>query len=344
MDLSNKIIAQFVKITNDKDIKEELAKTYGTVVIENDQVYVKLDGSDILTPVDTTVYVKNNDRVTVTIRNHNATIDGNFTDISASNDYLNNVDVALSEFQNETVNNISNMNEKIYTIDSNVADNNERLDDIDNNLVNLGNITINITNELNELRDNSEVYATEEYVKNEIAKAQLSDDGDIDLSGYVTETELNNKGYLTSVPSEYVTETELSAKGYINNQGLTAGMSSATNNSKKYTDEQISALNAAIESIETRISKINTIVTYVYLNGFTVPGWGALDVEVTVNGISSGSEYVIMVSPSAWLEGTLSFQAFKRGDNLINIRFANHSGESVSTTYQRWNILCQEIY
>ena len=189
MDLSNKIIAQFVKITNDKDIKEEHAKTYGTVVIENDQVYVKLDGSDILTPVDTTVYVKNNDRVTVTIRNHNATIDGNFTDISASNDYLNNVDVALSEFQNETVNNISNMNEKIYTIDSNVADNNERLDDIDNNLVNLGNITINITNELNELRDNSEAYATEEYVKNEIAKAQLSDDGDIDLSGYVTKTE-----------------------------------------------------------------------------------------------------------------------------------------------------------
>ena len=160
----------------------------------------------------------------------------------------------------------------------------------------------------------------------------------------MTETELSAKGYLTSVPSEYVTETELSAKGYINNQGLNAGMSSATNNSKKYTDEQISALNTAIESLETQISKINTIVTYAYLNGFTVPGWGALDIEVTVNGVSSSSEYVVMVSPSAWLEGALSFQAYKRGDNLINIRFANHSGESVSTTYQRWNIICQEIY
>ena len=275
MDLSNKIIAQFVKITNDKDVKEERVKTYGTVVIKNEQLYVKLDGSDILTPVDTTVYVKNNDRVSVTIRDHNATIDGNFTDVSASNDYVNIVDEVLSEFQNDTAvniddinekiqiigNNVSDnnkrlddidkdlveINEKIYIIDSNVTDNTERLDDIDKDLVNLGDITTNITNALNELRDNSEAYVTEEYVKNEIAKAQLSGDGDIDLSGYVTETELSAKGYLTSVPSEYVTETELSAKGYVNNQALNAGVSSATNNSKKYTDEQISTLNTAIE-------------------------------------------------------------------------------------------------
>jgi hypothetical protein len=34
-------------------------------------------------------------------------------------------------------------------------------------------------------------------------------------SEYVTETELNGKGYLTSIPSEYVTETELNGKGYL---------------------------------------------------------------------------------------------------------------------------------
>ena len=33
--------------------------------------------------------------------------------------------------------------------------------------------------------------------------------GDVDLTNYVTKTELNNKGYLTSVPSEYVTDSEL---------------------------------------------------------------------------------------------------------------------------------------
>lgn len=34
-------------------------------------------------------------------------------------------------------------------------------------------------------------------------------------SEYVTETELQNKGFLTAVPSEYITETELQNKGYL---------------------------------------------------------------------------------------------------------------------------------
>lgn len=32
---------------------------------------------------------------------------------------------------------------------------------------------------------------------------------------YITETELNSKGYLTTIPGEYITESELEAKGYI---------------------------------------------------------------------------------------------------------------------------------
>ena len=32
---------------------------------------------------------------------------------------------------------------------------------------------------------------------------------EINSRNYITETELNNKGYLTSVPSEYITESEL---------------------------------------------------------------------------------------------------------------------------------------
>lgn len=35
------------------------------------------------------------------------------------------------------------------------------------------------------------------------------------LDGYVTETALDEKGYLTSIPEEYVTETELNDKGYL---------------------------------------------------------------------------------------------------------------------------------
>lgn len=41
--------------------------------------------------------------------------------------------------------------------------------------------------------------------------------GNIDLSEYVTKTELDKKGYLTSIPSEYITETELNDKDYATN-------------------------------------------------------------------------------------------------------------------------------
>lgn len=37
------------------------------------------------------------------------------------------------------------------------------------------------------------------------------------LEDYVTETELNNKGYITGIPSEYITETELEDKDYATN-------------------------------------------------------------------------------------------------------------------------------
>lgn len=47
-----------------------------------------------------------------------------------------------------------------------------------------------------------------------------SEGGNIDLSEYITKTELNQKGYITSIPSEYVTETELNNKGYATTEAL----------------------------------------------------------------------------------------------------------------------------
>ena len=53
--------------------------------------------------------------------------------------------------------------------------------------------------------------ATEAYVNNAIQNAVPN----IDLSGYVSKSELNDLGYLTSIPSEYITQAELSANGYL---------------------------------------------------------------------------------------------------------------------------------
>ena len=93
------MVSQFVKITNDYRKKENNTKAYGTVVIYDDQKYVQLDGSDLLTPVDSTVHVKDDERVTVTIKDHNAIIEGNTTDISASNEHLLEVENDLVTFK-----------------------------------------------------------------------------------------------------------------------------------------------------------------------------------------------------------------------------------------------------
>lgn len=51
----------------------------GTIVMQGEKIYVKIDGSDNLTPVVTTAQVVDGDRVMVTISNHVATVIGNVT-------------------------------------------------------------------------------------------------------------------------------------------------------------------------------------------------------------------------------------------------------------------------
>ena len=79
------------------------------------------------------------------------------------------------------------------------------------------------TNDLtNELVTKINSSATEAFVTNAIANAQLGGK-EVDLSGYATVDALNLKAdlththdqYLTKVPDEYITETELNAKGYL---------------------------------------------------------------------------------------------------------------------------------
>lgn len=90
MDLSNDLISKFVKITSGNDKKESKEGTvYGTAVEYDGLMYVKIDGSDLLTPINTTATIKDGERVTIMIKDHNATVTGNISSPSASDDDLN---------------------------------------------------------------------------------------------------------------------------------------------------------------------------------------------------------------------------------------------------------------
>ena len=89
MVLSEELVANFVKSTNDKKTTSSEATVYGTVKIEGDKKYVQIDGSSIKTPVNTTSDISDDDRVIVLIKNHEATIIGNVSSPSAKNASVN---------------------------------------------------------------------------------------------------------------------------------------------------------------------------------------------------------------------------------------------------------------
>ncbi len=98
MALSSDLISQLVKVN--KEPKKAVETTsYGTTVEYEGRTYVKLDGSDLLTPVNTTTSVKDGDRVTVVIKDHTATVTGNMTDPSASSTVVDTQGKQISEFE-----------------------------------------------------------------------------------------------------------------------------------------------------------------------------------------------------------------------------------------------------
>lgn len=101
MALSSDLLSQFAKVTNDTRASNDTTSTvvYGETVIYNGKTYVKIDGSDLLTPVNTTASVSDGDRVSVSIENHTATVTGNLSDPSASSVTVEKQGSQISEFE-----------------------------------------------------------------------------------------------------------------------------------------------------------------------------------------------------------------------------------------------------
>ncbi|MDY5899084.1 MAG: hypothetical protein SPJ88_04080 [Bacilli bacterium] len=101
MGLSNDLISQFVKTTNDTK-KEKTEKTvYGKIVDDNGTLKVRLDGADekVLTPIITTSNVKAGDRVIVLIKNHSATVIGNTSSPSTTVSDVEGINNKITEFE-----------------------------------------------------------------------------------------------------------------------------------------------------------------------------------------------------------------------------------------------------
>ena len=83
MSLDKKVIKDFVAAVNKKEETKTPTILTGTVHREGGTVFVKIDGSESLTPVSTVINVENGERVTLTIENHKAMITGNLSSPAA---------------------------------------------------------------------------------------------------------------------------------------------------------------------------------------------------------------------------------------------------------------------
>lgn len=101
----NNLATTFAKIIKEDATATKDSTVYGTAVEFNGKMYVKLDGSERMTPIETTTSIKEGDRVTVLIKAHSATVTGNVTDPStsksdkkATDDKVKDLSTQVSEF------------------------------------------------------------------------------------------------------------------------------------------------------------------------------------------------------------------------------------------------------
>ena len=218
MALSNDTISQFAKLTNSNKTEQKETVAYGTIVISDGKKYVRLDGSNMDTPVSSTTSAKNGDRVMVTIKNHEAIVTGNITSPSPSQDDMDNLE--------------QNVESKISEFDIIVADM----------------ITVDYL-DANYLRA-EEIRA--EYMKAEDIEAEYVKTDDLEAE-YIKADEIDAEyAKISTLESNYITAEQISAK-YASVDNLEAtNVEVRTIKADYVKTEQLTAVKGDIEELETK--------------------------------------------------------------------------------------------
>ena len=99
IDLSRNIIKRYVGVATPEKITSNSETVNGTVVSEGDVLYVLIDGSSVLTPVSSTIDIREGDRVLVLLQNHEATVLGSPTSATARLEELRDLQEGVTEFE-----------------------------------------------------------------------------------------------------------------------------------------------------------------------------------------------------------------------------------------------------
>jgi hypothetical protein len=126
MALSADLISQFVKMTKDDTKKSSEASVYGTVVSQDEKsTTVQLDGSEVVTPVSSTVKLQPGERVIIKIKDHSAVVTGNLSTQAARSDTVEEHEGKITDVEILVASkaSIKQLNAEIVRINNLTADN-----------------------------------------------------------------------------------------------------------------------------------------------------------------------------------------------------------------------------
>ena len=254
MALSNELVSQFAKIATEKEETKKEEIVYGTTVSYNDTVYVKLDGSDRLTPITSTTVVKPDERVTVMIKDHSAIVTGNISSPSARNSDVEELGTQISEFDAIVAN-------KVDTEELNAT--NARIDTLNTD-------TVNIRKDLNAANANIETLTADNVTINETLSAQSASIDNLEA----------NKLSVEVADAKYATIENLEATNVsVNN------LSSTYADFKNTTTTKLAAVDASIENLETnKLSAASADLKYANID-FSNIGQAAIETFYSKSGI-----------------------------------------------------------
>ena len=236
MSLSKDLISQFVKATKDATTVKKESTVYGTVVKYNEKTYVKIDGSDLLTPAETLSSVEEGERVSIMIKDHTATITGNYTAPSASSIKVDGMDADLKA----NTANIKNLIAKNAEIENLVATK-ATIEDLQA-----------ANAEIDTLKSN--------YAEMETLVADKASIGDLEAVNADIKSLKADKADIAHLEANYATIGSLDAI-YADITRLEADKANITDLEANYaTIISLNATNANITNLTSQVADINTLI------------------------------------------------------------------------------------
>ena len=285
MSLSSELISQFAKITNDeKPKKSEEATLYGEVVELEEMICVRFDGAEELTPVTTIVEkddtgeivnykygaasVKSGDRVSVSLKNHSATITGNLSDPPAGRaEFIVGLDTIVAKIGEDVQLKLDGVEKSIT---AQVENTNVRIDNmgvtISNNYTELSNAISSGDSELSEA-----INALNSSLSQDISDAVTTINGKInvntnDISAVVNNLTALKEGFkngTTVISGGCITTGMIDAK-YLNLTGAITFVDLNAETQNKITDAEstansaLSTANGAASTASSALSAANS--------------------------------------------------------------------------------------